>query len=293
MYKHIFIINPEAGKKKALDLSDYIYENFEEALIVETEYPGHASEIAKEYAGPNNILYSVGGDGTLNEVINGVMESEYSEVTTVADVPCGSGNDFIKCFTNIKDPVTLLEHYKRLRMKTVDVGVINGRSFVNISSVGFDAEIVLGAKKFKRLPLISAEFAYIISVFATLIKLKDYKIKLSIDGEKPRDISVLFVTMANGNYYGGGMKAAPNAIINDGLFNFCLVDKITRREVPFLLPKFIKGKHEHLKPVHIIQGKKLIITSDQPLPINMDGEIALSDHVQVEIIPNALKFLVP
>lgn len=293
MDKHIFIINPEAGKKKGLELSDYIKENFEEATIIQTEYPGHASELAKDHAGDGNILYSVGGDGTLNEVINGVMDSEYSKVTTVADVPCGSGNDFIKCFTNIKDPVTLLEHYKRLRRKTIDVGVINGRSFVNISSVGFDAEIVLGAKKFKRIPFISAEFAYIISVFATLIKLKDYKVKLSIDGEEPRNLSVLFVTMANGNYYGGGMKAAPNAVINDGLFDFCLVDKITRREVPFLLPKFIKGKHEHLKPVHIIQGTKLLITSEQALPINMDGEVALSDHVEVEIIPGAVQFLVP
>jgi len=293
MKKHIFIINPTAGKHKALEMTHFIVKHFDNPEIVPTEYPGHASELAKNYAGKDTIIYSVGGDGTLNEVINGVMTSDYASETIIADVPCGSGNDLIKSFTDEKDPYVLLEKYKAQHIRTLDTGVINGRSFVNISSVGFDAEIVLAAKKYKKLPLVSAELAYLISVFATLIRLKDYKMKIRIDDDEVFETNVLFLTMANGMYYGGGMMAAPDALVDDGLFDFCMVDKIKRREVPFLLPKFMKGDHEKLKVVHTIKGKKMIIDSDKPLPVNIDGELLLSDHVEVEIKEGTLNFMVP
>lgn len=293
MKKHIFIINPAAGKHKALEMTNFIVKHFEDPIIIPTEYPGHATELAKEHAGQDIILYSLGGDGTFNEVINGVVHSDYSSETIVADVPCGSGNDFIKGFTEEKDPYVLLEKYKDQKVKTIDVGFVNGRSFINIASVGFDAEIVSEAKRYKKLPLISAELAYIISVFATLIKLKDYKLTVKIDDQEAVDTNVLFITMANGNYYGGGMKAAPYASMDDGLFDFCLVDKIKRREVPFLLPKFMKGDHEHLKPVHTSRGRKMVIDSKKPLPINIDGEVLHSDHVEIVIKEGALNVLVP
>ena len=117
--------------------------------------------------------------------------------------------------------------------------------------------------------------------------------KIRIDDDEVFETNVLFLTMANGMYYGGGMMAAPDALVDDGLFDFCMVDKIKRREVPFLLPKFMKGDHEKLKVVHTIKGKKMIIDSDKPLPVNIDGELLLSDHVEVEIKEGTLNFMVP
>lgn len=293
MKKHIFIINPTAGKRKGLELSSYINKKFSSPLILTTEYPGHASELSKLHCAPDTVIYSVGGDGTLNEVINGVMSSDYKNDVVIANVPCGSGNDFIKGFTSEKDPYKLLDKYLDQRVKSIDVGTINNRHFVNISSIGFDAEIVLGAKKYKLLPMISAELAYIISVFTTLIKLKDYSVNVSIDDGKVQKLNVLFITMANGNYYGGGMNAAPSAIIDDGLFDFCIVDAIKRRQVPFLLPKFIKGKHENLKVLNVIRGSKMTITSNNELPLNIDGEVLLSKNIDITINEKALKILTP
>lgn len=291
--RHVFIVNPMAGKHKALEMTHFIVKNFEDPIILTTEYEGHAKELAKEYAGKDTAIYSLGGDGTFNEVVNGVVESDFNLDTLVADVPCGSGNDFIKVMTDEKDPYKLLESYKKGNTKIIDVGFINDRTFVNIASIGFDAEIVLGARKYKRLPLVSAELAYLISVFATLIKLRGYKVKATIDGEAISIYDVLFIIMANGNYYGGGMKAAPHALMDDGLFDFYLVDKVKRRQVPFLLPKFMKGRHDELKVVHHYKGKKIIIDSEKPLPMNIDGEVMLSNHVEVEVKANVLHLLIP
>lgn len=293
MKNHIFIINPEAGKKQGPNLKGYIKRNYSNAIILLTQYSNHASELAQKYAAPDTILYAVGGDGTLNEVVNGVIASDYAMETMIASVPFGSGNDFIKGLTDIKDPMLLLEKYKRKKTKLIDVGLINGKSFVNISSVGFDAEIVLNAKKYKQLPLISAQLAYLISVFTTLLQLKEYKVTVSIDDGQETETGILFLTMANGTYYGGGMKAAPNAIIDDGLLDFCLVDKVKRREVPFLLPQFIKGKHEHLKMIHMSRGKTMTITSSKPLPLNLDGEVILSKQIQITLKNRAIRVLIP
>ncbi len=293
MKRHIFIINPEAGKKKGLEFSDYINRHFEGATILTTEYPGHASELALEHAGPDTYIYSVGGDGTLNEVVNGIIRSDYATETAVADVPCGSGNDFIKSLTAIKDPIELLKRYKKEETKLIDIGFVNDRSFINISSVGFDAEIVLNAKKYKRLPMLSAELAYVISVFATLIRLRDYKMTIHIDDQEPIETNVLFMVMANGVYYGGGMKAAPDAKVDDGLFDFCIVDKVKRRQVPFLLPKFIKGSHESLKMLKSFRGKKIKIHSQMPLPFNIDGEVIVSNDAKVGIREKAIRLLLP
>ena len=164
---------------------------------------------------------------------------------------------------------------------------------MNISSIGFDAEIVAGAKKFKKIPLVSAELAYLFSVFATLVKLKGYGVKVTIDSGEPIEMKALFVIMANGNYYGGGMKAAPIALVDDGVFDFYLVDRVKRRQVPSLLPKFMKGRHDELSVVHGYRGKEMVIDSEKPLPINLDGEVLFSEHVEVSILPNVLQFMVP
>lgn len=226
-------------------------------------------------------------------MIGGVFSSAHALDTAVANVPCGSGNDFIKGLTDIKDPAELLLRYRKQKTRIIDLGIINDRCFINIASIGFDAEIVYNAKKYKRLPMLSAGLAYLISVFTTLVRLKDYPVRISIDNEKPWKKQTLFITMANGKYYGGGMQPAPKAQLDDGLLDFCIIDKIPRWKVPYLLPKFIKGKHEMLKEVKMVRGRKIYIRSHRPLPVNIDGEISWSDKVNVEIRNRAIKVLVP
>lgn len=293
MKRHVFIINPEAGKKKGLHLKDYIEEIYDDPLILVTKYKGHATELSKSYSSPDTIIYSLGGDGTLNEVINGVLQSKYHDETIVAAVPCGSGNDFIKGITHIKDPAHILKLYLKQKMKEIDLGNINGRYFTNIASIGFDAMVVHEAKKFKRIPMISGELSYLISIFKCLIRLKDYPVEFQLDEQGIIEKRILFITMANGCYYGGGMQPAPKALIDDGQLDFGVIDKVSRKKALVLLPKFIKGKHESLDEVFVYIGKKLVVKSKQDLPVNIDGEIIWSDNISAQIKEKALKILLP
>lgn len=293
MKNHIFIINPEAGKKKGVQLIEFINKNYKAPLILLTEYKGHATELAKTYASPDSIVYSIGGDGTLNEVINGVCQSDFYKDTIVAAVPCGSGNDFIKGITDIKDPIQLLIQYKEQKTKIIDLGKINDRYFVNIASIGFDAMVVHEAKKYKRIPLVNGELSYLISIFKSLIRLKDYPVSVNLDNKINIKKGILFITMANGCYYGGGMKPAPKALLDDGALDFSIIDRVSRKKVLILLPKFIKGKHETLEEVYVHKGKKLEVISEQALPINIDGEILWIERVYAQIEERALTILVP
>ncbi len=292
MKKYVFILNPKAGKGQAMSLVPYIQELFENPVILETQYLGHAIELANKNAGPNTIIYSLGGDGTLNEIVHGIMLSKYSQDTVVGILPCGSGNDFIKSMTSIKDPKRLLTQYREGNRRTIDVGILNGRHFINIASVGFDAEVVHNAKKYKRLPMFSAELAYLISVLATIAKLKAYPVKVKIDGRKIDQEEILLISLANAKYYGGGMKPSPRAKFDDGYLDFCIIKKIKKLMVPFLLPKYIRGTHENIKQVHLYQGKKMTISSIDSLPINIDGEIIWSDRLDISIKEKALTILV-
>lgn len=293
MKRHVFIINPEAGKKKGIKLKDYIKKTYNNPLILVTRYKGHAIKLAKTYAKPNTIIYSLGGDGTLNEVINGVLQSKYYDETIVAAVPCGSGNDFIKGITDIKDPALLLKMYQKEKVKVIDLGKINDRYFTNIASIGFDALVVHQAKKYKRIPMISGEFSYLISIFISLIQLKDYSVFVSVDNQSVIRKRILFITMANGRYYGGGMQPAPKAILDDGRLDFGIIDKVSRLKALILLPRFINGKHESLDEVSVCKGKRLKVKSKKDLPINVDGEIIWSDNISAQIEEKALKILIP
>ncbi|PKM96359.1 MAG: diacylglycerol kinase [Firmicutes bacterium HGW-Firmicutes-1] len=293
MKRHVFIINPEAGKKKGINLKDYIQETYNNPLILVTSYKGHATELAKTYARQHTIIYSLGGDGTLNEIINGVLQSKYYSETIVAAVPCGSGNDFIKGITNIKDPVEILKRYQKQKLKVIDLGKINDRYYTNIASIGFDALVVHQAEKYKRIPMVSGEFSYLISIFRNLIRLKDYSVFISVDNQSIMKKRILFITMANGRYYGGGMQPAPKALLDDGELDFGIIAKVSRMKALILLPRFINGKHESLDEVSVCRGKKLMVKSEQAMPINIDGEIIWSDNISVQIEEKALQILVP
>lgn len=291
--KHVFIINPNAGKKNALDLWAYIEANYSEAKIVVTQFKGHAVEIAATYAGKDTAIYAVGGDGTLNEVINGVMKSPYCRDTLIGVVPYGSGNDFIKSLTTIKNPIKLLERYQEERSRLVDVGRMNDRYFINIGSIGFDAKIVHNARKFKNIPMIRGELAYIISVLTTLVHLQSYEVVMKIDHNRGIKKNILMMIIANGRFYGGGMVPAPEAILWDGYLDFCRVDAISRGKVIQLLPKFIKGKHTSLEAVTMGKGKKLSLESKVLMPVNLDGEILWGKHFRLAINEKTVSILLP
>lgn len=291
--KHLFIINPEAGKGKTLELvpeiraycesKDYEYE------IAVTEYPKHATEIAKAHSAVQTLrIYSVGGDGTLNEVLNGMAGSGSS----LAAIPSGSGNDFIKSITGTAIPANLIRSAVEGTERFIDYGKVNDKYFINITSIGFDAEVAYKASNFKKLPFITGKMAYVLGILTSIIKCKNHYMEIKVD-DAVMSAKSLLAAVGIGRYYGGGFLALPEAEIDDGLFDICHVEAMKRTKILKLFPKYMKGLHAALKGVHFYRGKKVEIAVDKHIPMNLDGEIILVQKATFEIYPKSLPFVIP
>ena len=291
--KHLFIVNPAAGKGKALKLIPEIEKIFEnrtgDYTIKITEKPGHATEIAREHVEKEfHRVYSMGGDGTLNEILNGMAGTE----SELAVIPCGSGNDFIRSILSDLNLDNIIERMVNGTKRIIDLVKVNEKFYANISSIGFDAEVVYNTGKFKKLPLVSGKIAYILGVLYTLLFNKSYRFSINID-DKQFEMKSLLAAVANGRYYGGGMLAAPEAILDDGVFDVFLAEKMTRLQILKFFPKFIKGKHTGIEGVHFYKGKKIRFRSNEPVSLNIDGEVFRTNEAFFEVIPGGLNIVTP
>lgn len=291
--KHLFIINPFAGKGRSLKYIEQINNAFkeikEEYYIEITKYAKHASIIAKEYSSKGDFrIYSIGGDGTLNEILNGMAESDSS----LAIIPAGSGNDFMKSIYRKNNMRDILQRTISGKEKLLDVGMVNGRYFINIASVGIDAFIVVNSLKIKKLPYIPGGVAYILGIVNALIRYKSSKIEINLDGEIMR-LKFLLIAIANGKYYGGGMLIAPEAQVDDGMFDICLVKDMRRLKVLRVLPMLVKGIHGNLNEVNFRRCSKVVINSQNVIPMNVDGEIEYVNKIDFELVHKKIKIVVP
>lgn len=302
--KHYFVINPVAGKQNCAELiepeikgvCDRKKLNYE---IHITQCEGDAINFVKKTCEENPDLslrfYACGGDGTLNEVINGAVGFDNACVGAIA---CGSGNDFIKSLGkhDFRDVTCAMQGEE----KSIDLIYIKqfDRYSMNICTVGFDADVAARMPQYKKWPLVSGKLAYAMAVVRTLLgKMHNtYEIELD-DGEKFSD-DLLLATMANGNVYGGQFIAAPKAKINDGIMDFCAVKKLTRLQVAKFIASYAKGTHlenPSLMPfLNYKLVKKVNVFSNGVLNVNVDGEIIpAQNEVTFEIKSNALKFILP
>ena len=277
--KNIYIVNPAAGHGKAKRIADELMNNQADTdfEVLMTGGAGDATEIARRYAGGGYRVYSVGGDGTINEVINGAIGGK----SRVGIIPAGSGNDLIRSVDDTSGE------------RDIDVGTVNGRYFANIASIGFDADVAHNAKRFKKWPLLGG-LSYYISIFYTLIKKKPLKVSIEIDGEvgEPMVRELLLMAVANGKYYGGGIKIAPSAKIDDGLLDVCIIDNLSRLKILTLLPRLFAGTHEKLKQVQFVSAKTVKILRDEPSTLSIDGEIICLKDIEFGILPGGLKIFV-
>lgn len=291
--RHLFIINPVAGKGRTLkvvpEIESYCSSHGLKYDIYITKYPGHATEIAKEQSALHTLrIYSVGGDGTLNEVLNGMAGSGSS----LAVIPCGSGNDFIRSIVGKKIPDDILKLTIEGVEHPIDYSRVNNQYFINIASLGFDAKVAHQTCHFKKLPLISGEMAYVFGILSTILICENNYMEVIIDGEK-KSGRMLLIAVGIGRYYGGGMYALPDAMIDDGLYDICLVEAMSRFEILRLFPKYMKGLHRTIKGVNMYRAKKIEIIPDKPIPLNRDGEIVMADKAVFEIYHKALPFVFP
>lgn len=291
MKKYLFIVNPIAGKGKALELVPKIRESFDkekvEYRIKVTKEKGEGEKLAKEgiKEGFNHII-AVGGDGTAYEVVNGIREED----VVLGILPSGTGNDFARMLMLPKEYNEILEIIKASRKRKIDIGLINNRYFLNCSSVGIDAEIVKETEYIKK--YISGTLAYIVGVLKTLIKYKYKNIRIEIDGRlMHREIEL--VAVGNGKYYGGGMKINPMADLDDGLLDVCIVNKISKIKFAALFLTVFKGKHLGIKEVEILRGKEIKILGDDYLMLNADGDIIGTTPAEIKIGKRAIEVIIP
>ena len=291
--KHLFIVNPAAGKGKTINYITKIHEIFttikEEYFIEITEKPGHAIEIVKKYVAKGDYrIYSIGGDGTLNEVLNGMVGTNSS----LGIIPAGTGNDFIRSVKKFSHHEDILQRTIFSKEKLLDLARVNGRYYLNIASVGLDAEIAYNAKRFKQIPYIPGQLAYFLGIFTMVFKYKSQEMNILIDNKKLY-IDTLLLAVANGRFYGGGMQVAPKADLEDGLFDICHIRDVSIIRRLFLFPRLIKGKHESIEQVTFYKVEKVVLQSATEISLNVDGEIFREKEFIFELMPKAIKIIVP
>lgn len=274
MEKILFIINPIAGGGKAKGtrpiIEGYMKNTDFDYSIKMTDKPKDGARLAKEgvESGYTTIV-AVGGDGTVNEVAIGILES--GKEITLGILPSGTGNDMSRTLdipSNIENALVKMLERKR---KRVDIGIVNNSVFLNIASIGFDAEVVKNTEKFKE--KIRSGFAYIIGILDTLIRFKGQRILIEID-DHIMDKAISLVAVGNGRYYGGGLPILPMASVEDGYFHVIVVNKVSRLKLLLLLPTIFFGKHIKLKRyVEIFKAKKVKLITDKETYLNVDGEI--------------------
>ncbi len=265
-----------------------------------TVYPGHAMELAKQ-AGEEgyDLVVALGGDGTVHEIVNGLMQVEAARRPALGVVPIGSGNDF--AYVN-KIPVDSPSQAMALALNgeasLIDLGLMvdeNGRQeyIDNTLGIGFDAIVTIRSH---HLPIVRGFLMYLTAVIQTiLIDSEPMHIKMESE-DKKWDKEVFMLVFANGPREGGGFYMTPDAKPDDGILDYMIVDNGTRLKKFRLVPEFIKGTQGNFKELEIGQFKKISLTSEQPLYIHIDGEICTNfgsdlHGLSVKIIPKVLSVI--
>ena len=294
--RHLFIINPAAGSRNQTELyRKQIAEVCEkyglEYSIRVSGAPGRCCKIAREAAetGKEYRIYACGGDGTLNEVVNGAAGFDNVAITTFA---CGSGNDFARMFSN---PKAFRDLEQLLDAQEVEFDLIrcNDDYSLNICSVGFDARIGTDVSRYKRIPLLHGFRAYAASTVVNTIKgIKEHFV-IDINGETI-DGQQTLICACNGRYYGGGFNPVPEADPTDGMMEVLVVTGVSRLQVAQVVGKYKLGKYKNYPElIRHFRTDHLTIHCDHPTPINLDGELRTAQTIDLRICDNKIRLFYP
>jgi len=303
MQKILVILNPWAGRgtagRRQAELEAALQQAGAEYAIVTTHARGGATELAWQGVerGYERIV-AVGGDGTINEVVNGIKGAEVGlgRRVPLGIIPLGTGSDFIKVLDGV-EPNDIAGGVRRAagdRARTVDLGhaqVDDGepRYFINAIGVGLDAQVAAESLKLTKLKGFAV---YLVAILRALANYKAHPMHVEYDGTRLHR-RLLFASIANGRCQGGGFWLTPDALIDDGLLDLCLVDKMRLDEIIRHIPKVIEGTHGRLRQVHMSRARTITVTSSAPIPVATDGEVLSTNARSVTIAtrPGAIEIL--
>lgn len=299
------IINPAAGngkgRKKWPHLHKMVNTTLQDFSYEFTQQSGDAVQIAKRALSEGiETIVAVGGDGTVSEVVNGFFENgkALNPKAKLGVIHLGTGGDFVKTVAAKTPHKTMLELIRAGSATPVDVGQITchtpdgkkiNRYFINAANAGFGGTLVQRVNKAgKRL---GSFLTYLNGLMTTFFVYKNRPIHIKIDDFFRRELLALDIIVANGQYLGGGMWGAPNAKLNDGLFDVVLIGNILKREVVNNIAKLYNGRLINHRKVESLQGKKIILSAGEETLIDADGEVVGCLPAAFEIIPGALNII--
>lgn len=291
--KIFHVNNPASGNTNGKKLFDIIKKEFDLKNIshesIQTEYAGHATEIIKnlDFGKYDGIAVS-GGDGTLFEVINGYFTNNSDKKIPIGVIPAGRGNAFaidLDIQTNKwKRAIDLIASGN---VKKVDVGLCTTENdrfyFVNILGFGFVTDVGQTAFKLRAF----GNLSYILGVFHRTIYLKSYSMKIELDG-KSFERENVFTEISNTRYTGRDFLMAPSALMDDGLLDITLLNKLSRTRLLQCLPKIFKGTHIEMKEVETFKAKKIKIQTSPNKLLTPDGQLMGSTPIEIECFKEML-----
>lgn len=294
--KYLFIVNPKSGKGKGADfilpkIKDAVAKHNIDAEIYISKSVQDARDRAKSEAakGEPVRVYACGGDGTIFDIVNSIYGHENAEF---AAIPLGSGNDFIRLFGTKEE---FLDVDAQIDGTAISIDVIKcgDNIAVNQCSMGFDAEVCSKQSEFKKLSFFTGETAYTASLVYCAAGKHKNKFTISIDDGEPINDSFCFAFCGNSRYYGGGYFSGPFALPDDGLLDFSIVRAMSLPKLLSRIGEYKRGEHLSWPETTYLRGRKMTIHSDSLAAVNIDGECEKVHDCTMELVPNAMKFVIP
>ena len=273
--KYIFIVNEGAGKGKSQKILPKIEEECKkrkydyEIRKITKEKSGY--DIALEYKNQENVIYVVGGDGTLAITLPALVGTK----NKLGIIPAGSGNDTYRT-------VKTMENGEHL----IDLGKINDTYFINVACTGIDAEVGNNIEKFRG-TIVPTSQLYNVSIIYTFATFKCKKIKIKTSIKNIEDAYTI-LSICNGSYYGGGFKIAPKSRLTDGLLDIYYAEKMPKvKMIPFIL-KLKNGKHEGKRRIHKFRTNHVELELEKEVTFNVDGERLTDRKFIIDVLPKAI-----
>ena len=298
------ILNPWAGRGKAGRRRPELVKALDEAGVsyelLLTNARGHATELARDAVVRGaDVVVAIGGDGTLNETVNGLYQGnqQTGRKAAFAVIPLGTGSDFIKVLETVKadDIAGGIARLQNINRRPIDLGLVEiagqgSRLLLNAVGIGFDAQAAAEALKIK---WVTGWPVYYLAIIRALMNYKAFPMRINFNNET-LERPMMFATIANGRHQGASFLMTPDAHIDDGLLDVCMVDMLGVVKVAQYIPLIEKGVHGKLPEVRLERVKTIQVTCANDLPVAIDGEVfsTTARDITVTNLPGAVDLLV-
>jgi diacylglycerol kinase (ATP) len=290
--KTCVILNPHAGTVQDVAIVEAAVQRLDGATLRTTEEPGDAQHIARAAAGEGcEFVIAAGGDGTINEVVNGLAEHFAS--VQLGIIPVGTGNDFARSINVPTDIDAAVDLLLRQQTQTVDVVRVTSdavRYFINVSAGGFSG--LVDEKLTEEMKRTWGPLAYLRSAAEALPDMTNYHTSIVFDDEQEQQIETYNIVIANARYVAGGIPIAPEAQIDDGLVDVLIVPVASIPQLALLVPQILLGQHLGSNLIHVRRARKVRVEAQPGMWFNADGELVGNQPATFEVMPRTLRVVV-